>query len=91
MSEEQTENKKTESDLAVPPFIQIITAISNAFGRGADDILSDNVLYGLDAKGRVWEWNYADPDCEGSADGWELMSNAVYKAGKEPPQPKKTR
>jgi len=91
MSEDQKETSETASDRAVPPFIQIITAISNAFGRGADDILSDNVLYGLDAKGRVWEWNFADPDCEGSEDGWALMPNTVFKEGKEPPQPKKTR
>lgn len=78
-------------EASVPPFIQIIAAVSNAFGRTTEDILSSDVLYGLDAKGRVWQWNYADPDCEGSRDGWELMSNETYIEGKEPPAKPRSR
>lgn len=82
---------EVDTSSTVPPFIQIITAVSNAFGRGADDILSSDLLYGLDANGRVWQWNFADPDREGSRDGWEQMSSDVYIDGVEPPAKPRSR
>lgn len=82
---------EVDTSPSVPPFIQIVTAVSNAFGRGADDVAVSDVLYGLDAAGRVWQWNYADPDREGSQDGWELMSNEIYVDGKEPSVKPRTR
>jgi len=84
----ETETKETGT---VPPFIQIITAMSNAFGRTADQIAISDSLYGLDAKGRVWQWNFADPGRKGARDGWELMENDVYIDGEDPPAEKKSR
>lgn len=79
------------SEKCVPPFIQIVTAVSNAFGRGAEDILASEMLYGLDAKGRVWQWNYADPERKGALDGWKLLPNSLYVDGEEPPVKRVTR
>lgn len=89
--EGRVESEARMEELVVPPFVQIITAVSNAFGRAQEDVLMSDVLYGLDAKGRVWEWTVADPDRKGSRDGWDLMPNVAYKDGEEPPAQKKTR
>ncbi len=93
MSEDegQVESEARMEESVVPPFVQIIAAVSNAFGRGADDLVMTDVLYGLDAKGRVWEWTPADPERKGSREGWDLMPNVVYRDGEEPPAQKKTR
>jgi hypothetical protein len=80
-----------DADVAVPPFVQIVAATSNAFGRGAEDVLSSDHLYGLDQKGRVWEWVISDPERKGSGDGWMLLPNAVYKDGEEPAMKRATR
>jgi hypothetical protein len=85
MSEDRSE------ELVVPPFVQIITAASHAFGRAADEYAMTDVLYGLDQKGRVWQWMIGDPDWKGSEDGWELLPNTVYKEGEEPPPKPRTR
>jgi len=84
-------DKMKDADQTVPPFVQIVTATSHAFGRADGDFASTDVLYGLDREGRVWEWNVSDPEREGSADGWELLPNTVYRDGEESPQPRKTR
>lgn len=73
-----------------PCFIQLCTAVAEAFGKGEDFASADN-LYGLDQKGRVWRWNYADPSYEGSRDGWELLTNVLYKEGVAPPKKPKSR
>jgi len=78
-------------ELVVPPFRMIVTAVSNAFGRGEGDVAVTDVLYGLDDKGRVWQWMLGDPDWEGSEDGWELLPNTVYNEGKEPPAKPRSR
>lgn len=85
------ESEARMEELVVPPFIQIIAAVSNAFGRAAEDLVMTDVLYGLDAKGRVWEWTPADPERKGSRDGWDLLPNVEYKDGEDPPAQKKTR
>jgi hypothetical protein len=89
--EGQVESEARMEELVVPPFVQIITAVSNAFGRAAEDLVMSDVLYGLDQKGRVWEWSVSDPDRKGSRDGWELLPNDVYRDGEDPPAQKKTR
>jgi len=89
--EGRIESEVRMEELVVPPFVQIITAVSNAFGRGQDELVMSDVLYGLDGVGRVWEWNVADPDRKGSRDGWELLANVTYREGEEPPAQKKTR
>jgi hypothetical protein len=89
--EGRVESEARMEEESVPAFIQIVTAVSNAFGRAAEDLVMTDVLYGLDAKGRVWEWTPADPDRKGSRDGWDLLPNVVYKDGEDPPAQKKTR
>jgi hypothetical protein len=86
-----SDSNETKETGTVPPFIQIITAMSNAFGRTDAQVAIGDSLYGLDAQGRVWEWNYADPDRKGSRDGWAVMENDVYLDGEDPPVEKKTR
>lgn len=71
------------ADVNVPPFLQIVAAVSNAFGRGEDDVLVSDVLYGLDHKGRVWQWMIADPERLGAVDGWRLLPSTLYKEGAE--------
>jgi hypothetical protein len=83
--------KNTGTGETVPSFVQIITAASHAFGRADGEFASTDVLYGLDKDGRVWEWCMGDPEREGSADGWELLPNTIYRDGKEPPVQRKTR
>lgn len=83
--------EEKDTDQVVPPFIQIVTTSSHAFGRADGEFASTDVLYGLDRDGRVWEWSVGDPDREDSSDGWELLPNTRYKDGKEPPQQRKTR
>ena len=90
-SEGLVESEARMEELTVPAFVQIITAVSNAFGRGAEDLVTSDVLYGLDQKGRVWQWMLGDPEWEGSQDGWDLLPNAAYKEGKEPPEKPRTR
>ena len=90
-SEGKVESEARMEELIVPPFVQIIAAVSNAFGRGAEDLVMTDVLYGLDAKGRVWEWSVADPERKGSRDGWELLPNVQYRDGVEPPVAPRTR
>lgn len=90
-SKGQVESEARMEELVVPPFVQIITAVSNAFGRAAEDLVMSDVLYGLDSKGRVWEWTPADPERKGSRDGWDLLPNVVYRDGEDPPVQKKTR
>ena len=75
----------------VPPFIQIITAASCAFGRGEDDEIVVDNLFGLDRDGRVWQWAFADPERTGAAEGWRLLPNTTYQEGAEPPPKRKTR
>lgn len=83
--------EKTEVGEKVPPFVQIVTAVSNAFGRGEEDVLVSDVLYGLDGKGRVWQWMLVDPDRKGAVDGWRLLPNTMYVEGAEPTPQRKTR
>jgi hypothetical protein len=90
-NEGMVEGEARMEELVVPPFVQIVTAVSNAFGRAAEDLVMSDVLYGLDAKGRVWEWSVGDPERKGSRDGWDLLPNVVYRDGEEPPVQKKTR
>ena len=85
------EKRNMESSQAVPPFVQIVTAASNAFGRGEEDMLVTEVLYGLDREGRVWQWMYADPEREGAAEGWRLLPASTYKEGVEMASKRKTR
>ena len=70
----------SDGSLFVPPFIQIITC-SAAFGRGAEDV-SPEALYGLANDGSVWQYLLADPDREGSTDGWQLLPQKRYQEGK---------
>jgi hypothetical protein len=91
MMEDYVSGKSPQADVLVPPFVQIIAASSHAFGRGAEDIISSDHLYGLDQKGRVWEWVIADPERKGSGDGWTLLPNAVYKDGEDLPAKRATR
>lgn len=83
--------EKIEIGEKVPPFVHIVTAVSNAFGRGEEDVLVSDVLYGLDGKGRVWQWMYADPDRKGAVEGWKLLPNTMYQEGAEPAVQRKTR
>jgi hypothetical protein len=83
--------EKTEVGEKVPPFVQIVAAVSNAFGRGEEDVLVSDVLYGLDGKGRVWQWVFADPDRKGAAEGWRLLPNTMHVEGAEPVPQRKTR
>jgi hypothetical protein len=78
-------------ELIVPAFVQIVTTMAYAFGRGAEEYAGGEHLYGLDQKGRVWEWMVADPEWEGSVSGWELLPNGLYKEGKEPPERPRSR
>lgn len=89
--EGRVEGEARMEEQTVPPFVQIVTAVSNAFGRAAEDLVMTDVLYGLDQKGRVWEWNPADPERKGSRDGWELLPNVLYRDGEDPPVQKRTR
>jgi hypothetical protein len=86
-----SEREESVSTGEVPPFIQIVTAASNAFGRGEDDFVMSEMLYGLDAAGRVWQWVFADPEREGSAEGWRLLPNTLHKEGAESTPKRKTR
>jgi hypothetical protein len=78
-------------EMIVPPFIQIITSVAASTGRTIEDSIIEEVLYGLDGKGCVWQWMTADPDRKGSADGWKLLVNSLYKDGEEPPMKRVTR
>jgi hypothetical protein len=94
---DQTPKSREEIDAAmgveprVPPFIQIVTAVSASCGRTPEDSILSEMLYGLDAKGRVWEWNRADPDRKGALDGWKLIPNTLYNDGEEPAVKRATR
>jgi hypothetical protein len=89
--ESEEAEKRMDNEQVAPPFIQIVTAVSNAFGRADDQEMSSDVLYGLTANGRVWLWTFSDPERKGSKDGWELLTNAVYNDGAPPPVVRKTR
>jgi hypothetical protein len=78
-------NPVPDTETSVPPFIQIVTAVSASCGRTPEDSILSEALYGLDSKGRVWEWNRADPERKGALDGWRLLPNSLYKDGEEPP------
>jgi len=80
-----------ESEVVVPPFVQIVAVAAHAFGRADGEYAGSDSLFGLDREGRVWEWCLSDPEREGSADGWQLLPNAPYQEGKEPPAQRKTR
>lgn len=90
--ENEIEEGEAEKAVDAPTrFVQIVTAVSNAYGRADGEVLSSDNLYALDDKGRVWTWVYCDPDRKGAADGWEPLPSAVYQDGEDPPAPKKTR
>lgn len=83
----ETEGEGVER--TVPAFIQIVTCAAHALGGG--EMLSTEVLYGLDGTGRVWEWCIADLERKGAKDGWMLLPNTTYAEGDDPPAQRKTR
>lgn len=65
-SKKKSSRKKRAQRIVAPPFVQI--AVSTGDGESTDD-----VLYALDADGRIWT-----ATMQAGMFGWELLGNHTF-------------